>query len=72
VIIRNFVLSIKKDGIIIEKREITQLQYLGWPDFGVPKDLRSYVHLFDIYREFRKNLPSGPITVHCRYVFLFS
>jgi len=51
-------------------RDVFQLHYLGWPDFGVPvssRPIRELAHLTDMYRYFANNhlQLNGPCVVHC-------
>lgn len=54
-------LTIKKGT---ETRECIQLQYVGWPDFGVPSDFSTFLPFFQTYREHRSKT-TGPIILHC-------
>jgi len=51
------------------ERTVVQLQYLGWPDFGVPDSSDGILQLIEItnlYKEFGVgNNLNGPIVVHC-------
>jgi len=65
-ITRRFSLTHNTTG---ETRRVTQLQFMGWPDFGTPSDARSIVALYnltELYREESKviNL-NGPVITHC-------
>jgi protein tyrosine phosphatase len=63
VLVRSLILKRGK-----ESREVFQLQYVGWPDFGIPTDFASFAHLFEVYRNLRSSLPlSKAVTIHCRY-----
>lgn len=45
---------------------ITHIQYIGWPDHGIPENFDSYVQLYEIYRKFRSQCSNaGPICIHC-------
>lgn len=60
IIIRKFTVSC--DGV---ERSLTQLQYTGWTDFGVPDHpigILTLVHHADVAQS-KKN--AGPIVVHC-------
>jgi len=50
-----------------ESRKITQLQFVTWPDHGVPKEFEHFLALFRKYRDIRSQIPvnGGPIVVHC-------
>jgi len=43
-------------------REVTQLQYVGWPDHGVPDTFTSLTRLLQTVRDHRS---SAPIIAHC-------
>jgi protein tyrosine phosphatase len=60
---------ILKNKVSDEQREIVQLHYTEWPDFGVPQttlQIRSLIRLTKIYQErgFSRGL-EGPIVSHC-------
>jgi len=49
-------------------RELVHMQYVGWPDHGVPKDFSSFLRLVQVYRQFRSSSQyqrDGPIVLHC-------
>lgn len=50
-----------------EERKVIQIQYLAWPDHGVPDDPGEFL---DLMSKVRLNRPSmdRPIIVHCRLV----
>lgn len=52
-----------------EKREITQLHYKEWPDFGVPVNsskMKELIKKIDIYKKFSDSKEvNGPVLVHC-------
>jgi len=52
-----------------ETRNVVQLHYTEWPDFGVPSttaNIRELIRLMNIYREIgSKNGATGPIVAHC-------
>ena len=53
------------------EREVTHIQFMSWPDHGVPEEPHLLLKLRRRVNAF-KNFFSGPIVVHCRYVsFLF-
>ena len=64
----------KKDFIVrkikVERKddpndiELDHIQYIGWPDFGVPRDLEIYAECYKTYRHAREKV-SGPIVAHC-------
>lgn len=46
-----------------EKRAITHLQYVAWPDHGVPDDPSDFLQFVSSVRERRDK---EPLMVHCR------
>ena len=58
IILRRF--SVSCDG---DRRSVHHLQYVGWPDFGAPKEFASYRALLQRYRELRR--VDEPVLVHC-------
>ncbi|XP_078263955.1 receptor-type tyrosine-protein phosphatase C isoform X6 [Rhinoraja longicauda] len=46
------------------EREVTHIQFISWPDHGVPEDPHLLLKLRQRVNTFR-NLFSGPIVVHC-------
>ena len=48
-----------------EERIIIHLQYLAWPDHGVPDEANDFLNLIFKVRQFRTGL-LDPIIVHCR------
>ena len=52
-----------------ERSEVRQLQFMAWPDHGVPEYATP---LLMFIRRFRSSQPpdAGPIVVHCRYTQL--
>lgn len=63
IITRN--ITITKDK---ESKKLTHIQYTGWPDFGVPTDISTFVKLVNIIYEFEKKIDDTPgfsIVVHC-------
>lgn len=42
---------------------VKHVQYLGWPDFGVPNDPKTFEHLVEICEA--TDPTKGPIVVHC-------
>ncbi|RWS16394.1 tyrosine-protein phosphatase non-receptor type 4-like protein [Dinothrombium tinctorium] len=47
-----------------EERDITHLQYLAWPDHGVPEDAKDFLGLIQKVRNIRCGMVE-PIIVHC-------
>lgn len=48
---------------LIEQKRVTQLQFLGWPDHGVPNDTKHVIGLIKLTRLFQEDLK--PVLVHC-------
>ncbi|KAF9437879.1 hypothetical protein BGZ76_010756 [Entomortierella beljakovae] len=49
-----------------EERDITQIQYTGWPDFGVPETPLEVLRVIQLANEFNNPASSaGPMVVHC-------
>ncbi|KAI1318121.1 hypothetical protein EDD11_007173 [Mortierella claussenii] len=49
-----------------EERNVTQIQYTGWPDFGVPETPLEVLRVIQLANEY--NTPAavaGPMVVHC-------
>ena len=42
---------------------VTQMQYSGWPDHGVPNDPKDLLRLHEIYRSMKTGL--APAVIHC-------
>jgi len=40
-----------------ESRNVSQLQYMAWPDHGVPDDAHAFIHFTDEVRPAYRNLP---------------
>lgn len=49
------------------EREVTHIQFMSWPDHGVPEEAQLLLKLRRRVNAF-KNFFSGPIVVHCRCV----
>lgn len=49
-----------------QHREITQIQYLAWPDHGVPDDSTDFLDFVALVRAKRAG-QDHPMVVHCRY-----
>ena len=49
-----------------EERELTQIQYLAWPDHGVPDDSTDFLDFVSLVRTKRAG-QDQPMVVHCRY-----
>ncbi|TRZ02833.1 hypothetical protein DNTS_026705 [Danionella cerebrum] len=61
-IIRHLVLANKRE--MASEREVTHIQFISWPDHGVPGDPFMLLKLRRRVNSF-KNFFSGPIVVHC-------
>ncbi|XP_073699997.1 receptor-type tyrosine-protein phosphatase C isoform X2 [Garra rufa] len=61
-IIRHLVLSNKREKA--SEREVTHIQFISWPDHGVPGDPSLLLKLRRRVNSF-KNFFSGPVVVHC-------
>lgn len=53
-----------------ETRLISHIQYLAWPDHGVPEDHEDFLSCVNKVRNIRMG-SVDPVIVHCRYVFVF-
>lgn len=50
----------------LEERSITQIQYTGWPDFGVPETPLEVLRVIQLANEYNNTVESpGPMVVHC-------
>lgn len=47
------------------ERTITQLQYTGWPDFGVPETPLEVLQLIELANTHNMPASAGPMVVHC-------
>ncbi|CAL8093173.1 unnamed protein product [Calicophoron daubneyi] len=47
-----------------EVRHVTQLQYISWPDHGVPKDSADFISFVERVRKARGS-SDAPVVVHC-------
>lgn len=59
-------LKLRRGSDMVEERDITQIQYTGWPDFGVPETPLEVLRVVQLANEF--NIPAataGPMVVHC-------
>ncbi|KAF9378473.1 hypothetical protein CPC16_011272 [Podila verticillata] len=48
-----------------EERLITQIQYTGWPDFGVPETPLEVLKVIQLSNEHNTPSSAGPMIVHC-------
>lgn len=51
-----------------QQRELTQIQYLAWPDHGVPDDSTDFLDFVALVRTKRAG-QDQPMVVHCRYSY---
>ncbi|XP_065315923.1 tyrosine-protein phosphatase non-receptor type 4-like isoform X2 [Gordionus sp. m RMFG-2023] len=47
-----------------EEREVTQMQYLQWPDHGTPKDPSDFISFVNHFRKLKMG-SSEPAVIHC-------
>ncbi|KAK2904989.1 hypothetical protein Q8A67_006788 [Cirrhinus molitorella] len=60
-LVRDMTLSHNESG---ESRELTQIQYLAWPDHGVPDDSTDFLDFVTLVRSKRAG-KDEPVVVHC-------
>lgn len=48
-----------------EEHTVTHLQYVAWPDHGVPDDPSDFLEFVNYVRSLR--VDGEPVLVHCRY-----
>jgi protein tyrosine phosphatase len=48
---------------LLETRQVTQLQFLGWPDHGAPTETNHVIALIKLTRQFEQE--NKPVLVHC-------
>ncbi|KAG0250486.1 hypothetical protein DFQ27_009384 [Actinomortierella ambigua] len=48
-----------------DERTIAQIQYSGWPDFGVPQTPIDVLRVVDLANRFNEEKPTRPMIVHC-------
>jgi protein tyrosine phosphatase len=48
-------------------RKVSFMQYVGWPDMGVPNDSKSIMRMINCVNDIMKqsNYEIGPIVIHC-------
>lgn len=51
----------------VEERLVHQMQYLSWPDHGVPDDSSDFLGFVSRVRNNRAGVVE-PIIVHCRFI----
>ena len=54
-----------------ETHYVTHLQYLAWPDQGVPDDDADFLKLIFRLRALRFDKPDANVIVHCRYLMIY-
>lgn len=59
---RHFVL---RNSATNEERQVKHLQYIKWPDHGVPQDSADFVRFAHLVRELRSSAVHEPMIVHC-------
>jgi len=57
---RQFLLQNKKNN---QKKTITHLQYIAWPDHGLPENTSGFSKIIDLVDE--ENTENSPVAVHC-------
>ncbi|KAI8879463.1 receptor/non-receptor type protein-tyrosine phosphatase [Backusella circina FSU 941] len=62
-VIRQISIKISNDGGVSETKTVQQLQFLGWPDHGVPTNTNAVIELIKKTREYKQN--NRPVVVHC-------
>jgi len=63
IILRSFRLVHTEKGL---ERVVTQIQYTGWPDHGVPTDVGNVLRVLELVKELEGTRVSGPLVLHCR------
>jgi len=53
-----------------ERSEVRQLQFVAWPDHGVPEHGTALLTFIRRFRALQPPDAAGPVVVHCRSVFL--
>jgi tyrosine-protein phosphatase non-receptor type 12/18/22 len=62
-IIRTISIEYYHDTELLESTTVTQLQFLGWPDHGVPNETKQVIALVKLTRHYSEI--NKPILVHC-------
>ncbi|XP_035219198.1 tyrosine-protein phosphatase non-receptor type 4-like isoform X2 [Stegodyphus dumicola] len=60
-ITRDFLISHQKEKV---ERHVVQLQYINWPDHGVPQDSTDFLEFVHQLRNLRRDI-GGTVVVHC-------
>ncbi|KAM6945343.1 tyrosine-protein phosphatase non-receptor type 4-like [Aplochiton taeniatus] len=48
-----------------KRHSLTQVQYVSWPDHGVPEDSTDFLKLVSLVRSKRRGKEEEPVVVHC-------
>jgi netrin-G3 ligand len=68
-ILREFKVTDARDG---SSRTVRQFQFIDWPEQGVPKSGDGFIDFIGQVHKTKEQFgQDGPITVHCRYAFVF-
>ncbi|KAI9481223.1 MAG: protein-tyrosine phosphatase-like protein [Benjaminiella poitrasii] len=62
-IVRTIMVQFYRNDQLIEQARVTQLQFLGWPDHGVPTDTTKVIGLIRLTRQLQE--AGRPTVVHC-------
>ncbi|KAI7899993.1 protein-tyrosine phosphatase-like protein [Cokeromyces recurvatus] len=62
-IVRTILIQFYRNEELIEQARVTQLQFLGWPDHGVPKETSKVINLIRLTRQLQE--VDKPVLVHC-------
>uniref|UniRef100_A0A3Q3JPQ7 Tyrosine-protein phosphatase n=1 Tax=Monopterus albus TaxID=43700 RepID=A0A3Q3JPQ7_MONAL len=60
----NSAFLVREMSLIEQQRELTQIQYLAWPDHGVPDDSTDFLDFVALVRSKRAG-QDQPVVVHC-------
>ncbi|KAI8389424.1 protein-tyrosine phosphatase-like protein [Blakeslea trispora] len=60
---RTIQVSFYNQDQVVEEAKVTQLQFLGWPDHGVPKETNKVIGLIQLTRQLQE--ANKPVLVHC-------
>ena len=50
---------------VSEEREVVQIHFTDWPDFGVPTDPSGIERVLDLMDLYSACAPRSPIIIHC-------
>ncbi|KAI8969054.1 protein-tyrosine phosphatase-like protein [Mycotypha africana] len=53
------------DAKLLAKRKVSQIQFLGWADHGIPKTTTSVINLVELARQLNPVRQQPPLVVHC-------